>query len=91
MNRLRVAYMPSLILLFFFAVLASAQAQTGTLRTCENLKGTVDKYLAAPAAHSPSGLAIDPKVNFTENGVELKVGEGLRGFKELKGFASLTI
>jgi hypothetical protein len=69
--------MPSLILLLFFAALASAQAQTGNPCTRENLKSTVDKYLAALAAHNPSQLSIDPKVKFTENGVELEVGKGL--------------
>jgi hypothetical protein len=76
MNLLRTAGL-SFVILIFLAVLGTAQAQTGTPCTRDNLKSTVDKYLAALAAHSASGLAIDPKVRFTENGVDIQVGKGL--------------
>jgi hypothetical protein len=58
------------------ATIADAQSG-GSACTRESLKGTVDKYLAALAAHSPSGLALDPKVRFTENGIDAAVGKGL--------------
>jgi hypothetical protein len=43
----------------------------------EALKGHVDRYFAALAAHDPSGLALAPNVRSTENGVEVAVGKGL--------------
>ncbi len=41
------------------------------------LRGLVDQYFAALAAHDPSGLPLAPNVRSTENGVEVAVGKGL--------------
>jgi hypothetical protein len=61
--------------LFVLLALASmAQAQTCN-RDC--LKGFITRYLDAMVAHNPGALPLDPKVRFTEDSVELKVGEGL--------------
>src|SRR5580698_5282804 len=46
-------------------------------RTC--LTGLVDKYLAAVVAHDPSRLPLARVVRFTENGQELRLGDGLWG------------
>ena len=43
----------------------------------EALRGLVDQYFAALAAHDPSGLPLAPTVRSTENGVEMAVGKGL--------------
>ncbi|HXX19730.1 MAG TPA: hypothetical protein VEJ46_10030 [Candidatus Acidoferrum sp.] len=44
-------------------------------RAC--LNGFVDQYMAAVAAHDPSKLTTAPNVRYTENNVEMKIGEGL--------------
>lgn len=47
--------------------------------TCDQvcLEGLADKYLAAVAAHDPTQLPVTDDVRFTENGVVLKLGDGL--------------
>lgn len=42
----------------------------------EYLEGLVDKYFAALEAHDPSGLPLSSEVKYTENGIEVAVGEG---------------
>jgi hypothetical protein len=55
---------------------AGAQtSQPGCSR--EALRGLVDQYFAALAAHDPSGLPLAPNVRSTENGAEVAVGKGL--------------
>jgi hypothetical protein len=44
-------------------------------RTC--LNGFVDQYMAAVAAHDPSKLPHSANARYTENNVEMKLGEGL--------------
>src|SRR5579863_9903511 len=44
-------------------------------RAC--LNGFVDQYMAAVAAHDPSKLPTAAKVRYTENNVEMPLGEGL--------------
>jgi hypothetical protein len=54
----------------------AAPAKAGECdRAC--LNGFVDQYMAAVAAHDPSKLATAAKVRYTENNVEMKLGEGL--------------
>jgi len=43
----------------------------------ECLRGAMTQYLAALVAHKPATLAVAPAMKFTENGVEMKLGEGL--------------
>jgi hypothetical protein len=58
--------------------LPPAGAQTsGSDCSREALRGLVDQYFAALAAHDPSGLPLAPAVRSTENGVEVAVGKGL--------------
>jgi hypothetical protein len=76
----------------FLAALASVQARAQSLappadydpnfnydcdRAC--LNGYADQYLAALVAHDPSRLPLARQVKFTENGQELKLGDGLWG------------
>jgi len=69
------------VLMFVFAMgclnLANAApARAGDCdRTC--LNGFVDQYMAAVAAHDPSKLPTAANVRYTENNVEMKLGEGL--------------
>lgn len=44
-------------------------------RAC--LNGFVDQYMAAVVAHDPSKLPTSANVRYTENNVEMKLGEGL--------------
>ena len=58
--------------------LSPAPAQTSTPDCSrEALRGLVDRYFVALAAHDPSGLPLAPNVRSTENGVEVAVGKGL--------------
>lgn len=63
------------------AALADAAAGSGPPapvhcdRPC--MEGLVDQYLAALVRHDPSGLPLSKGVRFTENTIELKLGEGL--------------
>ena len=52
----------------------SAKAQSACTR--DSLKGIIGQYFSALEAHNPSSLPLAAKVKFTENGVEMPVGEG---------------
>jgi len=54
--------------------LVSAYAQSACTR--DGLKGIIGQYFSALEAHNPSSLPLAAKVKFTENGVEMPVGEG---------------
>jgi hypothetical protein len=54
--------------------LVSANAQSACTR--DGLKGIIGQYFTALEAHNPSSLPLAAKVKFTENGVEMNVGEG---------------
>ena len=57
------------------ALAGSASAQPACGRAC--LVGTMDRYLAALAAHDPGRLKVAPDVRFTEDGAPMKLGDGL--------------
>lgn len=63
---------------YFLAIIFSLTYAVGANAACERefLKSTVDNYFKALAAHDPKTVAIAKKVKFTEDGIELKVGEG---------------
>jgi hypothetical protein len=65
--------------LFAVAALAlSAQGQNGACdRKC--LEGFVNQYLAALEARDPSKLPLAKNAKYTENGVQLKLGDGMWG------------
>jgi hypothetical protein len=64
----------SAAVLLVIALVAAASAQTGPCdRAC--LEGYVDKYLDAVIAHNPKLLPLSRNVKFTENGVQLDVGD----------------
>lgn len=66
-----------LIAIASFAVLSPATARASDVcgRTC--LDGLVDQYIAAMVAHDPGRLPLARHVKFTENGVQLRLGDGL--------------
>jgi len=64
----------STLTLALFAVTASA-APADCDRAC--LRGVITQYLDAMLAHSPSTLPLSDKVRFTEDTVEMKLGDGL--------------
>jgi hypothetical protein len=77
-----------LVLAISFSVLASQPAGAAAGRspgspaassTCDRdcLNGFVDQYMAAVAAHDPSKLPTAANVRYTENNVEMPLGEGL--------------
>jgi len=56
------------------ALPAAGASATGCDRAC--LQGFIDSYFDALAKHDPSRLPVAASVKFTENGRELKLGEG---------------
>jgi len=54
--------------------LVSAYAQSDCTR--DALKGIIGRYFTALEAHNPSSLPLAAKAKFTENGVEMAIGEG---------------
>jgi hypothetical protein len=54
---------------------SASAAETKCDRAC--LNALVDQYLAAMVAHDPSRLPLAKTVKFTEDGVPLKLGDGL--------------
>jgi hypothetical protein len=54
--------------------LVSAHAQSACTR--DGLKGVIGQYFSALEAHNPSSLPLAAKAKFTENGVEMPIGEG---------------
>lgn len=67
------------ILFVASGALAAAQAPKHFPKKCDRacLNGAVDSYLAAVVAHDPSQVSLSPKVEFVENTVPMKPGEGL--------------
>jgi hypothetical protein len=57
-------------------------------RAC--LEGFIDQYLQALVAHDPARLPLARDVKFTENGSNLKLGDGLWGTVEAQGDYKLT-
>jgi hypothetical protein len=60
--------------LLIVAITAAALPAATCDRAC--LQGIIDSYLDALAKHDPSKLPVAASVKFTENGKELKLGEG---------------
>jgi hypothetical protein len=58
---------------------AGARQDSASAGTCDRacLTGLADKYLAAVVARDPSQIPVTDDLKFTENGVTLKLGQGL--------------
>ena len=64
-----------LVLALLSAAGAGHAAPAGCDREC--LRGFITQYLDALVAHNPSALPLDGKVRFTEDSVEMHLGDGL--------------
>lgn len=65
---------------FFVALImmfVSTAVAADSFNSRENLKSLANKYFEAMAAHDPSMIPLSPNVKYTENGIEMKVGEGV--------------
>ena len=69
--------------------IAPASASDVCGRPC--LQGLVDRYLVALSAHDPSLLPLARNVRFTENGIELRLGDGLWGTASGAGHYKLYV
>ncbi|MEO5922405.1 MAG: hypothetical protein ABIR70_01115 [Bryobacteraceae bacterium] len=80
-----------LILSFLAASAAIAQPGRGPVGPCDRacLEGIVNQYLDAMVAHAPGRLQVTEDVRFTENDVELKLGEAL--WKTASGLGSYKL
>ena len=80
-ERSAILFFASAVLLCVFVSGSLNQANAAPAKTsdCDGacLNGFVDQYMAAVAAHDPSKLPTAPNVRYTENNVEMKLGEGL--------------
>jgi len=81
MRRKVVAFCALAVLLcvFLSGLLNPANAAPAKAGDCDRacLDGFVDQYMAAVAAHDPSKLPHSANARYTENNVEMKLGEGL--------------
>lgn len=79
MNRIRLALLSFIILTIAALQLAAAPPAAAKGSDCDRtcLNGFVDQYMAAVAAHDPSKLETTPHVRYSENNVEMPLGEGL--------------
>jgi hypothetical protein len=64
---------------FSMAGAAESQASKDTSGTCDRecLRGFITQYLDAMIAHKPESLSVAANVKYTEDCVEMKLGEGL--------------
>ena len=71
----------------FLALLALCALPAHASDVCDRacLTGMADKYLAAVVAHDPGQLPLARVVRFTENGQELRLGDGLWGTASAPG------
>lgn len=77
--RARRSEIAALGALFLIAIAPQRSIAGAAGEQCDRacLNGLVDQYLAAMAAHDPSRLPLAKTVKFTEDGVPLKLGDGL--------------
>jgi hypothetical protein len=77
--RARILAMCALAALLVFGGASHFSAARAAGQNCDRacLSGIADRYLAAMVAHDPSRLPLAKNVKFTEDGVRLKLGDGL--------------
>jgi hypothetical protein len=81
---------PALILVALsLGAAVSARGADSCDRAC--LEGHVDKVLAAMIAHEPRQLMLARDVRYTENGVELRLGDGMWGTLSGRGRYNLYV
>lgn len=72
MRRIAQCFLALVFMVCIYSVSANAQS----VCTRDSLKGIIGQYFSALEARNPSSLPLAAKVKFTENGVEMPVGEG---------------
>jgi hypothetical protein len=67
--------------------ISGTSAQAGAAESCNRacLESYVDRYLDAVIANQPSAVPLSPAVRFTEDGVQLVIGDGLWNTARAKG------
>jgi hypothetical protein len=73
----------------FTMTLALFGAASAKAADCDRacLKGFITQYLSAMAAHQPGALPLSGKVRFTEDTVDMKVGDGLwKGASKIRDY-----
>ena len=63
--------------MLIFTSVISAAANDDSFCTRDNLKSLANKYFSAIAANDPAMMPFSPDAKYTENGIEVKIGEGL--------------
>src|SRR5580698_1270651 len=71
--------MKQFLILLFASTLALGQGGRAAPGPCDRpcLEGFINSYLEAMVAHDAKRLQVTPDVRFTEDDIELKLGEGL--------------
>jgi hypothetical protein len=66
-------------LVFLFVALWIGMAGTASAADCDRecLSGLITQYLNAMVSHSPAGLPLSDKVRFTEDTMDMQLGDGL--------------
>jgi hypothetical protein len=67
----------ALVMFLFTSPIHGTGTQSSNACDRECLRGFVTRYLDALVAHRPGDLPVSPTVKFTEDTVEMKLGEGL--------------
>jgi hypothetical protein len=89
MWRKKVFSAATICIALFFQWVALARAADPCDRAC--LEGYIDKVIAAMIAHNPNQLMLARDVRYTENGVELRLGDGLWGTASARGQYKLYV
>ncbi len=76
---------------FALAALAASSARASDVCDRACLEGLADRYIAALVAHDPQQLPLAQGVRFTENGQELRLGDGLWGTASAPGHYKLYV
>jgi hypothetical protein len=78
-NRLRGFALVSLVASILGASSLRIDARQSTASRCDRecLGGLITRYLGAMVAHTPNAVPLAPKVRFTEDTVDMKIGDGL--------------
>jgi hypothetical protein len=78
-SRIGVSVFAGFVLAVAITWLAGAPQTSAKSNDCDRacLNEFVDQYMAAVAAHDPSKLPLSANARYSENNVEVKVGEGL--------------
>ncbi len=79
----------AIITVMLLSCFKNAAASDPCDRAC--LEGHVNRYLAAMVAHNPNQLPLARDVRFTENGQELRLGDGLWGTASGQGKYKLYV